>query len=117
MADFLFLYRGGSSEDAQLSPEQMQDYMQQWGRWIQELSASGVMTQVGDALEDEGAVVNADKVVSDGPYAESKEMVGGFSIVQAQSLAAASQIAQGCPIFTTNGLVEVRPLAGMAPQD
>ena len=57
-------------------------------------------------------VVNAAKVVTDGPFIEVKEIVGGFSIVQAGTLDAAAELAKGCPIFQRGGSVEVRPLQG-----
>jgi hypothetical protein len=58
-------------------------------------------------------VVTAKKVVTDGPFIEVKEMVGGFSIVQADTLEDAAELARGCPIFQRGGSVEVRPLQGL----
>jgi hypothetical protein len=57
-------------------------------------------------------LVDAKKVVTDGPFVESKEVLGGFSIVQADSLDAAAELAKGCPGLLFGGKVEVRPLAG-----
>jgi hypothetical protein len=70
------------------------------------------MLDAGDGLKREGRVVNARKVVSDGPFIEVKEIVGGFSIVGADTLDAAAEFAKGCPIFLRGGSVEVRPLQG-----
>jgi len=109
MAKFLFVYRGGS--DRQMSPDQMQKSMEKWGAWIQEAMEKGWMLDAGDGLTPEGRIVSA-KVVSDGPFVESKEIVGGFSIVQAATIDAAAQLAKGCPGLETGGKVEVRPLAG-----
>ena len=64
----------------------------------------------------EGRVVNASKVVTDGPFVESKEIVGGYSIVQADTIDAAAELAKGCPGLLCGGKVEVRPLAGLAAQ-
>ena len=74
------------------------------------------MVNPGDALTMEGCVVHANKVVTDGPFVESKEIVGGYSIVQADTLAAAAELAKGCPGLLVGGKVEVRPLAGLAAQ-
>jgi hypothetical protein len=74
--------------------------------------AKGWMTSPGDALTPEGRLVDAKKVVTDGPFVESKEVLGGFSIVQADSLDAAAELAKGCPGLLFGGKVEVRPLAG-----
>jgi hypothetical protein len=70
------------------------------------------MLDAGDALQKEGRVVNARKVVTDGPFVEAKDVVGGFSIVGADTLDAAAELAKGCPVFLRGGSVEVRPLAG-----
>jgi hypothetical protein len=73
--------------------------------------SKGWMLDSGDGLTQEGRVVSA-KVVSDGPFVESKEVVGGFSIIQADTIDAAAQLAKGCPGMQVGGTVEVRPLAG-----
>jgi hypothetical protein len=112
MAKFLFVYRGGSAAMAKMTPEEMQQNMQKWEKWIGEGMQKGWMVDPGDGLTQEGCVVNAKKVVTDGPFAESKEIVGGFSIVQADSLKAAAKLANGCPALLTGGTVEVRRLAG-----
>jgi hypothetical protein len=52
-------------------------------------------------------------VVTDGPFVESKEIVGGFSIVQAETIEAAAELAKGCPALLVGGSVEVRCLAGI----
>ena len=112
MAKFLFVYRNSSESYGSLSPEEMQQMLQKWTAWISEGLRQGWMLDAGDGLKPEGRVVNAKKVVSDGPFIEVKEIVGGFSIVQADTLDAAAQLAKGCPIFHRAGSVEVRPLQG-----
>jgi hypothetical protein len=114
MADFLFIYRGGN--DDQASPDEMQQIMEKWGNWIREAMAKGWMTNPGDALTPEGKIVKSTKIVTDGPFVESKEIVGGYSVVKADSLAAAAELAKGCPALLSGGKVEVRPLAGLAAQ-
>jgi hypothetical protein len=109
MAKFLFVYRGAG--EAKLAPEEMQQQMQKWEKWIGEALKKGWMLDPGDALTPEGRVVNA-KVITDGPFVEAKEIVGGFSIVEADSIDAAAQLARGCPGVLVGGTVEVRPLAG-----
>jgi hypothetical protein len=109
---FLFVYRNSSQSYGALSPEEMQQMLQKWQAWIAEGLRKGWMLEAGDGLKKERRVVNAKKVVSDGPFIEVKEMVGGFSIVQAETLDAAAELAKGCPIFLRGGTVEVRPLQG-----
>jgi hypothetical protein len=112
MTKFLFVYRNTSESYASMTPEEMQQMLQKWQNWISEGVRKGWMVDPGDGLKREGRVVNAKKVVSDGPFVESKELVGGFSIVQADTLEAAAELAKGCPIFLRGGSVEVRPLQG-----
>jgi hypothetical protein len=118
MADFLFVYRSseGAGSRAEFSPEEMQQVMQKWSAWIREAMQKGWMTNPGDALKPEGKVLKSTKVVTDGPFVESKEIVGGYSIVKAASLEAAAELAKGCPALAYGGTVEVRPLAGLASQ-
>ena len=112
MADFLFIYRGSGEAEARMSPEQMQQNMNAWGTWIREALQKGWMTNPGDALTPEGKVVKSKKVVIDGPFVEAKEVVGGFSIVQADTIDKAAELAKGCPGLLVGGKIEVRPLAG-----
>jgi hypothetical protein len=116
MAKFLFVYRGDGVAESKMTPDEMQQMMQKWGAWIGEAMAKGWMIEPGDALTMEGRVVKASKVVTDGPFVESKEIVGGYSIVQADTIDAAAELAKGCPGLLTGGNVEVRPLAGLAEQ-
>ena len=112
MAKFLFVYRNSSESYGTMSPEEMQQVLQKWQTWIAQGLQKGWMLDPGDGLKKEGRVVNAKKVVSDGPFIEVKEIVGGFSIVQADTVDAAAELAKSCPIFLRGGSVEVRPLQG-----
>lgn len=110
MAKFLFVYRGGNDFET-MSPEEMQQSMQRWMDWIQGGTEAGWLIDGGDALNPGGAVVNPDLTVTDGPFAESKELVGGYSMVEADSLEAAAELAKTCPMPAAGGTVEVRQLA------
>lgn len=114
MANFLFVYRGSNEAWAKLTPEEMQQHMKKWSDWIAEGFQKGWMVNAGDALTGEGRVVNAKKVVTDGPFVESKEIVGGYSIIKADTIDKAAEFAKGCPALLTGGTVEVRALAGLA---
>jgi hypothetical protein len=114
MANFLFVYRGDNNAYQTLTPDEMQRIMQKWNDWIGEAMRKGWMVDAGDALKPEGRVVNSKRVVTDGPFVESKEILGGYSIVQAETIDAAAELAMGCPALLTGGTVEVRPLAGLA---
>jgi hypothetical protein len=110
MSEFAFLFRGGVRA---ASPDGWQEQTQKWIAWMKELGAKGHLREGGSPLEPSGKVVRAGGAVSDGPYAESKDLVVGYTIVEAGNLVQAVELAAGCPIFGTGGLVEVRPLTKM----
>jgi hypothetical protein len=108
MSEFTFLYRGS---DPSASPEQMQKVMQKWVAWFKELGASGHIKDPGHPLERTGKVVKGhQKSVHDGPYAEAKDVVGGYTLIEAKDLAQAVELSKGCPILEAGGSVEVRPV-------
>lgn len=98
---------------ADMSPEVLQTSMQKWMDWIGGIAAEGKLLDRGSRLADEGNVVRPAKIVTDGPYIETKETVGGFITVQTESLDEATEIAKGCPILSAGGNVEVRPIIRM----
>src|SRR6266511_2567334 len=108
--DFLYLFRGGA-DPKQMSPEQMQQNMNRWFAWIGDLRSKGKF-KAGEPLGDEGKVLSGKKGanVTDGPFVEGKEEVGGYLIVSAKDLAEAVRLAKDCPILENNGTVEVRPI-------
>ena len=109
MSEFLFLYRGGN--EAGRSPERMQQMMQKWMAWMKELGAKGHLKDQGHPLERTGKLVKGQKkVVTDGPYAETKDIVGGYTLIEARDLDQATELSKGCPIFENDGQVEVRPI-------
>jgi hypothetical protein len=108
MTEFTFLFRG---RETSASPEQMQNTMQKWVAWFKELNAQGCLKDPGHPLEQSGKVVRGkQKTVIDGPYAEAKDVVGGYIVIEANDLAHAAEISKGCPILEAGGSVEVRPI-------
>ena len=108
MSEFTYLFRG---RDTSASPEQMQKTMQKWVAWFKELGAKGLIKDPGHPLEGTGQVVKGkQKIVNDGPYAEAKDVVGGYMLIEAKDLAHAVEISKGCPILEVGGSVEVRPI-------
>ena len=111
MPKFLFLYRDPINKTApELSPEEMQATMNQWWEWLGQGKEAGWVVDMGEALKPGGTIVNHDKSFTDGPHAEAKELVGGFTLVQAETEKEACEHALGCPIFKTGGSVEVREI-------
>ena len=111
MNEFVFLYRGGERAD---SPQQAEQVMQKWVAWMNDLGQKGFLKDRGQPLEQTGKVVRGkQKIVTDGPYPESKDLVGGYTLIQAKDIDQAAEISKGCPIFDSGGLVEVRPVMEM----
>jgi hypothetical protein len=115
MTKFLFIYRSEKGSRESLSPDEMQRIYQKWQAWIAEGVQKGWMLDGGNGLKTEGRVVNAKKVVTDGPFVEAKDVVGGYAMVQADTLDAAAEHAKGCPILLRGGTVEVRPFWEFSP--
>lgn len=111
MSDFVYLYHNGVG---QASPEQMQKTMQKWVSWMKELGDKGHIKDPGHPLENTGRVVKGKLgTITDGPFAEAKDIIGGYTLVTAKDLAQAAELSKGCPIFETGGFVEVRPVLPM----
>jgi hypothetical protein len=113
MSEYVFLYRGG---DRGASPEVMQQRMQRWMAWMKELGEKGHIKDQGQPLERSGKLVKGkEKTVTDGPFAEAKDVVGGYTLILARDLDQAVELSKGCPIFESdNGAVEVRPVMKMS---
>ena len=108
MTEFVYLYRG---HEVAASPEEMQKKTAKWMTWLKDLSDQGHVKSFGEPLQPGGMVVKGNrKQVIDGPYAEAKDVVGGFSIIVAKDIAEAVEFSLGCPIFADGGSVEVRPI-------
>jgi hypothetical protein len=111
MSDFVYLYRGG---ERPASPQAAQQNMQKWMTWLKELTDKGHIKDPGHPLEGQGKLVSGrQKSVTDGPFAEAKDLIGGYTLVTARDLDHAVQLAGGCPIFEGGGAVEVRPVMKM----
>ena len=107
MTEFVFLYRGG---DRPVSPEEGQQIMQKWMGWLKGLADRGYIIDRGQPLERTGKIVAANKTVTDGPFAEAKDVVGGYTLIKASDVSEAAELAKGCPALERGGRVEVRPV-------
>ena len=112
---FMLLFRGNDWHKG-LSPEEMQQVAGQWMAWFTRLTEQGKVT-AGNPLKGEGKLVTGKngRVVADGPFAESKEAIGGYFLLQVKSLDEAVAIAKECPGLAHGVAVEVRPVAEECP--
>ena len=114
-SEYMLLFRGNDWHKG-LSPEEMQEVASQWMAWFNRLTAQG-KAKAGNPLEREGKIVSGKngRVVADGPFAESKEAIGGYFLLQVKSLDEAVAIAKECPGLAYGAVVEVRPVAEQCP--
>ena len=87
--------------------------MKHWQDWMGSLAAQNKLVDAGNRLAAEGRVVKADHVITNGPYVETKEAIGGYIVVQCESLDEAAELSLGCPILHMAGNVEVRKIMPM----
>jgi hypothetical protein len=107
---FMLIFRGGAVSRNDMSPSELQAHVAKWYTWSDELARQG-RGNVGTPLDNPGATVRGqDRVVTDGPYAESKDLVTGSMVIEAASLEDAIEVARTCPTYEFDGSVEVRPV-------
>ncbi len=108
MAQYMLLLRGG--EFKQYSPEEMQRIVERYFGWGNKLRSEG-RYHGGDELRDGGRLVSVKngKVV-DGPFTETKEVVGGYFLIEAQNLQEAAEISRECPHLSCGGAIEIREI-------
>jgi hypothetical protein len=114
--EYILFFRGNDWTKG-LSPEQTQNVMNQWKEWFDRLSAQGKL-KAGQPLECAGKVVSGKHgraVVNDGPFAESKEAVGGYFLLTVETMDEAISIAKACPGLEHGVVIEVRQVADMCP--
>lgn len=107
---FLLLFRH-SQESPDPTPEEMQQIFAKWMAWMKSMGARGEFVGA-NRLEEAGKVLRGAGAaqVTDGPFAEAKEIIGGYVLVNAPDLAGATAIARGCPGLEHGTIVEVRPV-------
>ena len=110
----MLLFRGTELRKS-LSPEELQKVSEDWMAWFRRLTEQGKAV-AGNPLEREGKIVSGkERSVSDGPFAESKEAIGGYFLLDVAMMNEALAIARECPGLPHGIRVEVRPVAGECP--
>jgi len=112
MERYLYVFRGGDGMGK--TPEEIQAHMGRWGEWMGKLKEQGKL-EGGEPLTPGGRMVKSGgSVVTDGPFAEGSEVVGGYVLVKSENYDEAVEMSKECPIFeTSDGTVEVRQIAEM----
>ena len=111
MEKFMLIFQGGMASDQ--SPELIQSQMGKWMAWIEKLNKEGKYV-AGEPLVPGGKLIRGtEKTVTDGPYTEGKEVVGGFFIVNASNWDEAIEISKDYPDYELGGAVQVRQVMKM----
>ena len=113
--EYMLLFRS-TDWDRNLSPEEMQEILDGTMAWFARLGDEGRL-KAAQPLFEEGKIVSGrgGRTISDGPFAESKEAVGGYLILRAASFEEALEVARTWPLLECGASVEVRPVAQDCP--
>jgi hypothetical protein len=113
--EYMLLFRANDCYK-DLPPEELQQAMTKFKAWFEGLSEQGKL-KAGQPLFEERVLVSAKngRVVADGPFAESKESIGGYFLLTVDTMEQAVAIAKNCPTLEYGMVVEVRPVAGECP--
>lgn len=112
MKEFLLLFRADYGAMPQRNePEEWHAAAKKWQDWIGGIAARDRWGAAGQQLSQDGKVVRANGVITDGPYTEIKETLISYCTIKAETIEEAAELAQGCPILSVGGAVEVREIS------
>lgn len=114
MKDFMLVFRGSVENEeafARKSPQDMQAEMALWQKWMDEMAKEGKLVG-GQPLLPHGKVLRGtSKKLTDGPFVEGKDIVGGYMLIKAIDYSDAVKLSQGCPSLNSpDGSVEIREI-------
>lgn len=114
--EYMLLFRG-THWDKKLSTEEIEKVMSRWYAWMERLTQQGKFKSGQPLDRHEGKIVSWKKgqTVADGPFAESKEAIGGYFLLRVDDLEEAVEIAKQCPALEYGLNVEVRSVATECP--
>ncbi len=105
----MFIFRGGAVVDATMTTDERRAQVARWAAWTRDLQARGHHVPGGCPLATSGArVTGPNRTVTNGAQVDH-ELVTGTYLVEADDLAAASELATSCPILDVGGSIEIRP--------
>ena len=115
MPQFMMLLHNEPPSEGAYSPEEIQAVVQKYQDWSAKMGASGNLAGGNKLANDAGKVLRgADNVsVVDGPFAETKEVIGGYFILEAKDYGEAVELSKSCPHLTFGGTIELRQIEGM----
>ncbi len=104
----MLIFFGETGEYDKLSPEELQRRMQNWGTWTQKMIQEGVFVDGKGLLSNTRTLTSKEGAAVDGPYLDIKESVGGYYIIQVETMEDAVKVARDYPDFDLSGGVEIR---------
>ena len=111
MNQYLLLLHENTSDYATLSPAEMQEIIARYSAWAGEMAAKGHLA-VGEKLTGDGGKImrrsNNKVLISDGPFAEAKDVIGGIFIIKADTAEQAYKLTEACPHLWGNNWIELR---------
>ncbi|HYN89807.1 MAG TPA: YciI family protein [Ardenticatenaceae bacterium] len=112
MAQYMLFIRGGSDPEASETPEEMQRIIERYRAWAGSLRSQGKLVAADKLKDGEGRLLSVrnGEIVVDGPFAETKETIGGYFTVEAADYNEAVELARGCPVFERGGSIELREI-------
>ncbi len=114
MNEFVLIFRTDYLPEVKFSPDEMQSMMQHWQNWMGGIAAQNKLADSGNRLGSNGNTLQPGSVITNGPYAEIKEIITGYIIIRAESIDEAAEMAKGCPLVVGGGgQVEVRNIVPM----
>jgi hypothetical protein len=113
MSQFMLFIRNGD-EPNEFSPEQIQQAIQRFSTWAKKLREQGKLIAAEKLKDNEGLLLStrSGQIIVDGPFAETKETIGGYFIIEAATLEEAIEITKECPALSDGGKVELREVEG-----
>lgn len=113
MKQFLLLLHEDAEKISSLSPKEMENLAQSHINWANKLAEMGHLI-AGDGLQEKSILISGkDSIVKDGPFLESKEIIGGYYLLQAADLTTVIALAKECPTHYYGGTTEIRPIMSM----
>jgi hypothetical protein len=108
MKEFVLLFRRPEMKDSDIDSKKIEAYRQKWKDWLSGFPAGVQLSSTGFGLSEEGKILKPSGVITDGPFVELKEKLGGLAVIKAESLDEATTLAHGCPVLDIGGSVEIR---------
>tara|TARA_R110002049_G_scaffold696_3_gene4201 strand:+ start:14166 stop:14699 length:534 start_codon:yes stop_codon:yes gene_type:complete len=108
MKEFMMIFIGADYQELGLSPDELQNRMGKWFAWNNKMEEAGILKGGNALISTAKCVSGPDRTIVDGPFAESKELIGGYYIVDAENADAVVTIAQDYPDYDLGGTVEIR---------